>query len=60
MPRNVGVDITPEQEAQIRRVLELAGVPAGPRLTQVDLAQYLVIMESEGLLGDGPDAVGEE
>ncbi len=60
MPKNAGVDITPEQEPQIRRVLELAGVPAGPRLTQVDLAQFLVIMESEVLPWDGPDAVGKE
>ena len=60
MPRYIDFDVTPEQEAQIRYVLELAGVPAGPRLTQVDLAQFLVIMESEGLPWDGPDAVGKE
>ena len=60
MLRKSAVDGSPEQEAQVRRVLALAGVPAGPRLTQVGLAQFLMIMESEGLAGDDPDAVGKE
>lgn len=60
MPRNPDLKLSPEEEAMVRRVLALAGLPVGVRLTQEDLAQFLVIMESEGLPRDGPDAVGKE
>ncbi|MGI6207723.1 MAG: hypothetical protein ACOYEW_05855 [Anaerolineae bacterium] len=60
MTTEPGFGLSEEQEATVRRILALAGMPVGARLTYEDLERFLALLEFEILAEDGMDADGLE